>query len=227
MAYKLTPRYLEMLVNSSRALVKACLDLGLECRDPPIASTALLYSLGHTQYEVRSLWSRLSKRNSVKATIYKYEDSRFYAELSHEIETIYTLDYGGLSIPVDRLDAERLRRKHCTCNISPHSHTVRVYIKGNLSQHVSISVNAVRILVLLGEYLGYNVVDNLLDSLLRLVWRNELAGLKENIAVFFKQHKYASVLSIILPYVPRDEEDLLKVSPLLRRLTAHSRPRIL
>ncbi len=216
---RFTPRYLEMLVEATRLVANACLDLGLECRDPPLASTALLYSMGYSQYEIRSLWARLSTTNPLGALVYKFGNALFNIELEHEIEKIHSIDYKGYRVPVDSLDTIRLRRGRRCCEVSPRTHTVRGYIRGSLSEHVNVGVNVVRMLVLIGESLGRGFIDELLDSLLEVIWRNRLEDLERRLSIFFSQHRYAKVLKIILPYVPESEEGLLRVSPILRRLT--------
>ncbi|MCE4619109.1 MAG: hypothetical protein F7C37_06690 [Desulfurococcales archaeon] len=211
------PLHLEVLVNAARRLVEACTKNNLDCRDPPLASTRFLYSLGYTQYLIRSLWKKLSEPIDSIA-LYKYENAVFNLSVEHSVEALCSLEYNGLFIPLDAMDSLHLRHGGHNCLFTPRTHVIRVYLKGSVLDHVEIRINIIRLLSIIAKGLGLGKVYELLDGIIELLWNRDVRSIESELLEFFHHDNYERILSFFLPHIPRDLEDLLRVSPVLRRL---------
>lgn len=213
------PLQIEVLINATNILVHSCVRRGLDCRDPPLATTRLLYSMGYTQYLIRSLWKTLSKIHG-DVTLYKYKGALYNLSIIHGIEPSCMLGENGLFIPLDDLDATRLKHGGHVCLFTPRTHVVRVYLTGSILEHVGIKINIIRLLYLLAKEAGLRKVERLLSELKELAWEGNLGVVEKELISFFKYKKYAKIISFFLPFIPHDGEELLKVSPILRKLHA-------
>ncbi|MCE4599751.1 MAG: hypothetical protein F7C81_06100 [Desulfurococcales archaeon] len=219
----LKPLQVEMLVEASKVMIPACLRLGLQCRDPPLATTGMLYSMGHTQYSIRSLWRALEGFDEKNIPIYKFHDVSFNIKILHIKETVCMINDEGILIPLDKLDSDIIKRRGMHCTYAPRTHSVRLYVTGWISDHVHVYINVVRILVIMAQSDSIDTVNRLLNGVLDVVWNRGYSDLEDELIKIFKLHKYSTVLSVILPYTPREKGDLLKISTIIRRLHALER----
>ena len=215
------PVHLEVLVDAAKRIVDACINNRLDCRDPALASTRLLYSMGHTQYLIRTLWKRLS-RLTFPVILYKYENAIFHLVIDHNIEPLCSLEYNNLYVPLDALDALHIRHRGHDCIFTPRTHLVRVYLRGEVLEHVGIRINIIRLLYLIAQSLSLGKVQELLDGMIELIWKRDVRSIESKLIEFFTHEKYNRIISFFLPRVPRKLDDLLKVSPALRKLHASS-----
>ncbi|MCE4619732.1 MAG: hypothetical protein F7C33_01785 [Desulfurococcales archaeon] len=204
----------ELLLKAANVLYEKCMELGLSCRDPPLATSRFLYSLGFTQYRIRKLWSALSKQFNYHIIIYKYRNSVFKLALTYERGPASHLYLGGLYLPIDDIDASQHSRMGIVR--SPKAHKVYAYIEGEISEHISININIIRILVLLGRSGAQSLIDSMLHEVKGVLWgrgRN-----LENILLDLIKYKNIEILEVLLPKVPRSKDELYKLSPALRRI---------
>ena len=204
----------ELLLKATGVLYEKCMELGLSCRDPPLATSRFLYSLGFTQYRIRKLWSALSKQLNYNIIIYKYRNSMFKLTLTYERGPVSHLYLGDLYLPIDDIDASQ--HSHMGVVRSPKAHKVYAYIEGEISEHINININIIRILVLLGRSGAQNLINKMLDEVKEVLWgRGENL---ENILLDIIKYKNIKILEVLLPKVPRSKDELYKLSPALRRI---------
>lgn len=219
-AAKLKPFHLEMLVKAAEKLVEACTNYNLDCRDPPLATTRLLYSMGYSQYLIRSMWKALQSSPGTPV-LYKYRNATFNLMVKTSIEAVCSISYNGLIIPLDAMDAIKIKRGGHLCHFTPRSHTVRIYLNGNVLEHVEIRINIIRLLTLMARDYGLERTFSLLDSLTNVIWRRGSGELESFLLEALHNEGYRRILSFILPYVPKTPEEIYKVSPALRRIKAY------
>ncbi len=204
----------ELLLKATSVLYEKCMELGLSCRDPPLATSRFLYSLGFTQYRIRKLWSALSKQPNYNIIIYKYKNNLFKLTLVYERGPVSHLYLGGIYLPIDDMDASQHSRMGAVR--SPRAHKVYAYIEGEISEHINININIIRILVLLGRSGAQSLINKMLDEVKEVLWgRGENL---ENILLDIIKYRNIKILEVLLPKVPRSKEELYKLSPALRRI---------
>ena len=204
----------ELLLKAAKVLYEKCMELGLSCRDSPLATSRFLYSLGFTQYRIRKLWSALSKQSNYNIIIYKYRNSVFKLVLAYEKGPASHLYLDGLCLPVDDIDVSQ--HSHMRVVRSPKAHKAYAYIEGQISEHINININIIRVLVLLGRSGARDLVNEMFDEVKEVLWgRNENL---ENILLNIIKYKNIKILEVLLPKVPRSREELFRLSPALRRI---------
>ena len=204
----------ELLLRAASVLYEKCMELGLSCRDPPLATSRFLYSLGFTQYRIRKLWSALSKQHSYNIIIYKYRNSTFKLALTYERGPVNHLYLDGLYLPIDDIDSSQ--HSHMSIVRSPKAHKAYVYVEGEISEHINININVIRVLVLLSRSGARNLVNRMLDEVREVLWgRGENL---ENILLNIIKYRNERILEVLLPKVPRSRDELYKLSPALRRI---------
>ncbi len=211
---KLSPIDIEILLNATDALYRKCLQYNLECRDPYVVTSSYLYSLGYSQYRIRKLWKFLSAEPNIEVVIYKYKNSLFTIRLVYERGPVKHLVIDGFHIPVDDFDASRHPFSHII--FSPKAHRGVIYIEGRISEHINIKVNIIRILLLLSRYFGNDIVSIFLQEVRNILWgrSDKLASILLN----FFNNSDLKFLEILLPRVPKTLDDLIKLSPSIRKI---------
>ena len=204
-------RNIEVLVKSFREIVNCCYSERIRCTDPPIASTGFLYSLGFYQYLIRTFWSELPL-GVYEIPLYKYLETQFAIEITHEINSAREIRCGKYLVPVDELDA---RSKETV--FTPRSHLLYVRLSGVVEGNV-IKINIVRLAKLIETY-EPGWVNSILDSILKaLNDPSVLVDLEDKVLQEIDRRKL--LLSFILPRIPKSREDLFKLVPILRVITA-------
>ena len=212
----LLPLDRELLVKPLKVLLEKCIELNLECRDPYLLTTSFLYSLGYTQYRIRKLWKVLSSAKVYEIIIYKYINSIFSIKMVYEHGPVTHIIVDGIHIPVDRLDVAR----HHSLQIvkTPHSHKAVAYLEGKISEHINVKINIIRILVLLYKSQGKEVVEKLLNEIEKLMLGRYSKLDREILNIILKSN--CEILQLLVPKVPRNLDDLYRLSPALRKLRA-------
>ena len=211
---RIGPLEWELLLKATGVLYEKCMELGLSCRDPPLATSRFLYSLGFTQYRIRKLWSALSKQHNYNIIIYKYKNSMFKLTLTYERGPVNHLYLEDLYLPIDDIDA--FQHSHMSIVRSPKAHKAYAYIEGEISEHINININIIRVLVLLGGSGARDLVNRMLDEAREVLWgRGENL---ENILLNIIKYRNTRILEVLLPKVPRSRDELYKLSPALRRI---------
>lgn len=211
MGERLPPLFAEAIVRSVKRVLLKCAELGIRCRDPPSVITPLLRCLGYNEYKIRRFWSFFEgAREGLRLEIYRYFSVSFALSLVYRKETVTHLERE--CIPLDDLDYRKLRSQSIR---TPHSHALYVYIDGRIEDS-GMRLNVISALRLL--YLrNPKLVNELLDTIIDIVWgRAAVSELYERILEAIGTGE--DVLQLILPSMPTTSRDLLKISPILRRI---------
>ncbi len=198
-------RNLVVLGTALLEVLECCYGERLKCVDPPVATTGMLYSMGFGQYTIRRFWDELPLGVST-IPIYRYLNSEFVIEVEHSVGPALELRCGSKLIPVDRLDA-----RGADTIFSPRTHKVYLRILGRIEGNM-IRVNLVRLSKLMETYepgMMREVVRGILGS------NEDMAGKLLEI-VMREIRRWEGILRFLLPYIPRDKENLFKTSPALR-----------
>ena len=202
-------RNIEILGKAITALLECCYGERLRCIDPPTATTGMLYSLGLYQYAIRSFWKDLPL-GVASIPVYKYLNTSFQIEVEHIVGPVRELRCGDRLIPVDRIDARSLETV-----FSPHSHAIYLRLAGRIEGNI-IRINIIRLAKLMETY-DPGSVQRTLGGILKMYdSRRMLRRLEGELLDYLK--RWRGILRLILPYMPEREEELLKVSPILRWL---------
>ncbi len=204
--------HVEMLTRSAFRIARCCSYLRLHCRDPPAASSSLLYGLGYNQYQVRSFWSAMKEIGSAEIEIYKFRRASFRLRIVYKRAPLREVQCVEVKVPIDPADSEGLYYEY-----APSAHAVYLYVEGGFSG-VGVKVNAERLLRLVAER-DPDLLDELEGSIIKQAWGR---GDVEN-AVLRILRGWHGLLDNVLPRVPRILDDLLRLSPVLRRLRARER----
>ncbi|MEB3816709.1 MAG: hypothetical protein LRS46_02030 [Desulfurococcales archaeon] len=197
----------EMLTRSAQVLARCCRDLKLQCRDPPLTTTTLLFSLGYNQYQIREFWQTLEDIGELSYEIYRWGGAVFIIRLLHVTGPLRETRCGDYKIPVDLLDSKRVYYEY-----APRAHQVYVYVEGGYSG-VGLKINVARILSIMAVNTP-KLLDSLLNAVIDEAWGRG-RGLPGIVASLL--HSWGDTLKFILPRIPRSQGELLALSPLLRR----------
>ncbi len=208
---------IEIIINSSYSIAKKCVELDLSCRDPPAVTTGVLYSLGYIQYHVRRFWRNV--RDSLgNYTLYKYHDAFYELSLGLETDGLYYLPLEDLAMPLDPLDKELILRKRMDYEFAPRAYQLYVYVEGYYHNHITIRINLIRILTFLIKYHGQESLDYAIHCVKQLVWKQDKSCLQTIYRDIVLDTHIHGILGVVLPKVPRSFNELLLVSPLIRRV---------
>ena len=199
----------DVLLRGLRRLLEFCLEEGLECVDPPIATSRFLYSLGCNEYGVRRLWARIG--GGIEAEIFRSRRSRFTLVLEAHRGMAYHDSWSG--VPVDELDCERLRER---CVGTSNANKAYVFLSGGVEDNV-LRVNIVRLLLLL-ERSARGKAFELIDAVRGLLWRRRGAGEKLYRVIGEIVLGQEALLAVIEPDLHDIIGSLLVHSPLLRKI---------
>ncbi len=215
MVKQIPPIFAEAILNSIRMIYTKCAELGLRCNDPPCVITPLLKCLGYNEYQIRRFWATFEDLgNGIVLEIYRYSLARFNLVISYRKETVMHLRHK--CIPLDEIDCRRLGSE---CIKTPHSHALYIYIDGRVENTVA-RLNVIRILYFLYSK-NPRVVDELMEALRGVIWnRGNVLELYDKVLSGLRIG--SSVLKLILPLVPSNVEELLRLSPILRRILNRS-----
>ena len=200
----------EMLVNAGYTVIKCCLLLDAECRNPPIATTSLLYSLGYSQYRVRRFWDKLSSLGKLTYEIYKYRDFIFNLSIVHEEGALKEVECNDYVVPLDDYDALRIGHYY-----TPHAHKLYAFIEGGF-EDVEFKLNILKMLVPIARD-SPTIVDEARDILVEMAWgRGDIRGLGEIIIKLIDSGR--RFIEFATPKTPRNLDELARLSPVYRRL---------
>ena len=200
---------LEMLARSTIATTRCCIEHGLRCTDPPVATTRLLEWLGYGASRARTFWSRLEAVAPISVEIYRYKGTRFYITVIHRIEPLREMS-GPTPCPLGPLDWER--RDH---HFAPNAHTARAYLEGGIGGN-DVRINVARLLCLI-ERSAPGSLDAIERLVLDLIWnRLEPAEMPRVIAAILG--RWRKVLSNMLPFVPMSPMQVEESVPILRKI---------
>ncbi len=208
-------------IEAAKRVVIGCLELGLDCRDVPAVTSRLLYDIGCYQYRVRRFWSLARKLTPVEATLYRWGSLRFVLRVVHVIGPLHEVVYNGVHLPVDEDELGKVEREGFEIEFAPKSHQLFVHLEGVHGERVILNLNVVRLLVLAALSSSRGVVREFLDCIKEAAWGRVECLLPQALRLV---SRWRGVLSFILPHTPRGEEDLERVSPLLRHLRIRRRP---
>ncbi|MGC8566984.1 MAG: hypothetical protein ACP5M8_04975 [Caldisphaera sp.] len=205
---RISKMFLESSTDCAKTILKNCIDKKIRCRDPPLATSRLLRIIGLSEYQERNYWK--IARDLIKQPkfiLYKFGAVEFSLSFEVKTEKIYHIN----GIPIDYIDCRLLNKE---CKVTNKGYTFYVYLIGKIEKSY-IKSNSVNLLNILSMY-NKDIVLGLLDSI-RSSISNGPAGLEsliENILWILK----ISTVDLILPKIPKSIPELLKYSPMLRKL---------
>ncbi len=207
---KITPLIAEALIKAAKKTSSTCMELNLSCYDPPVVISPLLKCLGYNEYQIRKFWRYFEEGGKIKVEIYRYLEAHFEIISIYRKETISHIRHS--CVPVDAIDCHKIGSD---CVKTPHSHVLYVYVDGKIG-NAEIRMNIIRLLSLLYA-INRKVVDRLLDTILDLVWnRVSVDEFYDRVLETLKLGD--NILGVVLPLKPNDKNQLLQLSPILRRI---------
>ncbi len=197
-------RAVEHVIMSAEALLSACSELNLRCRDPPVVTSRLLGHLGVNQYVQRTVMGLLGELSGERIELYRHLRAEFYLRPYLERRKLMHVDGW---VPVDFLDCKAMEGR---CSISPRGLAGLIYIEGSVEGSL-IRVNVVNLLRLLDITKPGSAIG-LLEALRGLLWGRDVDGSLEELSNLTS----IDAVRLVLPKVPEGPGDLVKLSPALR-----------
>lgn len=209
-------RLFEAVVTGLRDIAKLCASRHrLRCIDAPAFTTTFLRSRGFGEYTIRRIWRAAHDPNVSKGQIiYKYHGIVF--RLKPRLEHGTAFHHADTMTPLDRIDCLSLGDK---CYEVPHCNSFYIYIEGRLG-YASLRINVSYLVGLLSRTRS-DFLTRFLEFADRVIKRprdefEAIAVLVEEVMDVLESED--KLLSLILPYVPRSLDELLRVSPLAKKL---------
>lgn len=201
---------IEMLLKSIKAIVESCKALGLECRDPSATTTSLLKSLGYNVYQIKRFWDDIERANHKVLVLYKFRNSEFGLKFLVDEGPIYEAVVRNKLIPLDENDLKKIK----AYLFAPRGRRLFMRLVGGSGGYIDI--NLIRILILV-ERKSPGTLQELIDAIEKYLKTGEVKILKRITLNLF--HNFKDILSLVLPNLPENLELLIRLIPLLRRLT--------
>lgn len=203
---------LSTMIDAAILLLDACRERGLRCRDPPLVTGRVLQRLELNQYQARAFWEDAEELSREDYVIYRYRAVTFSLRLSlTEAELMHVDGW----VPVDYLEC---RANSGRCERSPRGRALYAYVIGKV-EGGELKVNGMNILRVLDVAVP-GLARELLEGARDVLWGRGSARL---LGALMNALKLESV-RLVLPETPDDESGLMKLSPLLSRLTRQAGP---
>ena len=209
-------RLFKAVVIGLRDIAKLCAsNYRLHCIDAPAFTTTFLRSRGFNEYIIRRIWRAAHDRSVTGGqVIYRYEGIVFRLKPRLEHGTAY--HDARTMTPLDRFDCSILGDE---CYEVPHCNSFYIYVEGELG-HASVRMNVSYLVGLLARTRS-GFLSKFLEFANRVIERprdefEAIAILMDDVlSVLNEENK---LLGFILPFVPRSTDELLRVSPLAKKL---------
>ena len=209
-------RLFKAVVTGLRDIAKLCAsNHRLHCIDAPAFTTTFLRSRGFGEYVIRRIWRAAHDRSVMGGqVIYRYEGMVF--RLRPRIEHGTAFHDARTMTPLDRFDCAMLGNE---CYEVPHCNSFYIYVEGELG-HASIRMNVSYLVGLLARTRS-GFLSKFLEFANRIIERprdefEAIAILIDEVLSVLKDED--KLLGFILPFVPRNVDELLHVSPLAKKL---------
>jgi hypothetical protein len=213
-------RLFKAVLLGLRDISKLCASMhSLRCIDAPVFTTTFLRSRGLSEYSIRRIW-RAAKQRSIQGgqIIYHYHDTIFV--IRPRVEHGIAYHDADTMVPVDKIDCLTLGDR---CYEVPNCNSLYIYLQGRLG-HASIMLSASYIVGLLSRTRP-SFLSSMLEMSSKAVYDfHETSKFLLNMlsAVLDLLNREAPLLRMILPYVPRSLDELLRVSPLAKKIYIES-----
>lgn len=197
---------------------RAVRGLGARCLDPPLLAPPLLRRLGLEGYRARRLWVEARRAaegaGDASLVVYRWGSTvwRLVPVFGHE-EVFYDRVE---DVPVDYDDCVVLGER---CGRLPRGNVFRVYLEGGHGGDL-LRLNVVYVAVIADEASGGEAGEALAAAVRVLEGRGDaLDAVRVAASVLRLIASAAGRLGLILPRVPRGRDELLHLSPAVRRLS--------
>jgi len=205
---------LKMVIRSLVDQAKACIEYDLKCIDPPVLTSGMLRYYGiHSDHTIASFWKTLDKLIAMykDLELYRSKYMNFKFVLQHRVDDAYRI--ANTNIYVDPIDCSTRK-----CVVAPHTHVLKIYIKGFYEDKAIVELNVIGILKIV---LHYEPI--LIECLSKFVENpfstNSVLKLVNCIYNIVLRHR--EVLSELLDTIPTSLDSFIKRSPLLRHIVKH------
>ncbi len=209
-------RLFKAVVTGLRDIAKLCVNNHrLHCIDAPAFTTTFLRSRGFNEYIIRRIWHAAHDRSVTGGqVIYRYKEIVFRLKPRLEHGTAY--HDARTMTPLDRFDCNVLGNE---CYEVPHCNSFYIYVEGELG-HASVRMNVSYLVGLLARTRS-GFLSKFLEFANRVIERprdefEAIAILIDEVLSTLRDED--KLLSFVLPFVPRSPDELLRVSPLAKRL---------
>ena len=199
--FSLTRLQIKAVAECARRVLAVCIARGLECMDPPAATTACLRGLGYNEGFVKRLWARLPPETRL----------RVYKGPGVEIDLVLRHDKGPVChaegrTPVDLLECRRVGGEKATV-----SNRLYIYFEGDIEGNV-VRINVLRLLVL-AHRIGFDSLG-LVDAVLEAVEGRDCERIVSKLGEAVE--RFRGLLLALSPMMPASIPQLVARSPLLR-----------
>jgi hypothetical protein len=209
-------RLFDAVLLGLRDIAKLCASTpALRCIDSPVFTTTFLRSRGVGEYSIRRIW-RAAKQRSVQGgqVLYHYYDTVFV--IRPRVEHGIAYHHADTMVPVDKIDCLALGEK---CYEVPNCNSFYIYLQGRIG-HSSIMMSASYIIGLLSRTQP-EFVSSILEMGKEAIYnvrRTKESLPRMLLTVLGLISREAHLLKMILPFVPQSLDDLLRVSPLAKKI---------
>jgi hypothetical protein len=210
------------LIDVVRIIIKAiydqvtnCLRYNLHCMDPPCITSGMLDRFGLHNYSSKmSFWKAveeiIEKYNNVE--LFKSRFGLFRLAFHHDIEEVYRIS--GTDVYIDVLDCDIVK-----CDITPRSHVLRVYLEGMYGNRITLRINII-MLIKMAIYENPYFRECLEGFVQNPFQQQTITTLLQCILAILYKHK--SIFDMLFVKRPKDVNEVLKKSSLLRRYLSTS-----
>ena len=194
------------ILKSVDIQVKSCLKYNAKCRDPPATTSSLLKSkLGLSEFKIKRFWRIARVYHGYSLNIYRLRDAWFHLVILVRRGTAYS--YNDDFFP-DEFDCMRAK-----CLEYTNENMLYIYLEGGLGGE-ALRINTIYILKKLLE-VESECYKKIMEGVEGIIRRDHTRIIRSVTCLFRILKSYSTILSEILPFIPRSLNDLLLISPAL------------
>ncbi|MEM0361832.1 MAG: hypothetical protein QXT01_03355 [Sulfolobales archaeon] len=207
-----TSKFVKYVLDSIFIQLDNCITLNAVCRDPPATTSAILRTLGLSEYEIRSFWNIAKRRIRDKLhtiTIFKHRNISFKVVV--EVRSGSSCFIAPTSF-IDEFDCQEFPQARQLTNLN----MLYVYVNGYRNDELFIKVNVVYLLkklVDLGEARTVNSIRKVAEKLITKSFTfDTLPYINDLINTLLRFNRE---LRELIVYIPKNDADFIRLIPLL------------
>ncbi len=206
--------FAEIVLESIRRQVLNCITLKLYCRDPPAVTSITLRKIFQlNEYKVRKFWKICKRLCCKEIKIFSLNDVEYYLKFVYRKGSIF---YIKPDVFLDHLDCKSMNTS--ACREITNINLLYLYIKGRIEGD-EININVIYVLKKLAEEDPklLNELFNRISAFINHCTFTHLIILAKY--VLYVVNRYSHILKAFLGYIPREWDELVMLSPPLKKAT--------
>jgi len=195
-----------IILKSVDIQVKSCFKYNAKCRDPPAVTSSLLKSkLSLSEFKIKRFWRIARAYHGYSLSIYRLRDVWFHLVILVKKGTAYS--YNDDFFP-DEFDCMKVK-----CLEYTNENMLYIYLEGGLGGE-ALRINTIYVLKKLLE-VESECYKKLMEGVEGVIRRDHTKIVRSIPCLFRILKKHSTILSEILPFIPKSLNDLLLISPAL------------